>query len=118
MTDMFLYRCMACCSLCMACLLGGPDVVGKNDEENDEDVHLVKLLQDISTDLLQLLQTVHRVLRLLVDGLQLASNLRSNNNMFRLFCIPTVVSSLVKLVLRTVCFSNMSPICNCICCIV
>ena len=116
MTDMFLYRCMACCSSCMVCLLGGPDVVGKKDD--DEDGHLVELLQDISTDLLQLLQAVHRVLRLLVNRLQLASNLCNNKNMFRLFCFPTVVSSLVKLVLRTVCFSNMSPICNCFGCII
>ena len=37
--------------------------------------HLVEVLQDISTDLLQLLQAGHRVLRLLVNRLQLGSHL-------------------------------------------
>ena len=45
--------------------------------------HLVELLQDISTDLLQLLQAGHRVLRLLVNGLQLGSHLSKDCSLLK-----------------------------------
>ena len=45
--------------------------------------HLVELLQDISTDLLQLLQAGHCVLRLLVNGLQLGSHLSKDCSLLK-----------------------------------
>ena len=45
--------------------------------------HLVEVLQDISTDLLQLLQAGHRVLRLLVNRLQLGSHLGKDNSLLK-----------------------------------
>ena len=45
--------------------------------------HLVEVLQDISTDLLQLLQAGHRVLRLLVNRLQLGSHLSKDCSLLK-----------------------------------
>ena len=45
--------------------------------------HLVELLQDISTDLLQLLQAGHCVLRLLVNRLQLGSHLSKDCSLLK-----------------------------------
>ena len=97
---------------CVVCLLVD-QTLGRSRRRRSKKIfsHLVELLQDISTDLLQLLQAGHRVLRLLVNRLQLGSHLEPKNIIcWRNFHFLTVVSSLVKLLLRTFCFSSMSLI--------
>ena len=60
---------------CVVCLLVDQTLGRRRRRSAKIFSHLVKLLQDISTDLLQLLQAGHRVLRLLVNRLQLGSHL-------------------------------------------
>ena len=69
---------------CVVCLLVD-QTLGRSSRRRSAKIfsHLVKLLQDISTDLLQLLQAGHRVLRLLVNRLQLGSHLSKDCSLLK-----------------------------------
>ena len=64
-------------ALCVVCLLVDQTLGRSRKRRRSKKIssHLVELLQDISTDLLQLLQAGHRVLRLLINRLELGSHL-------------------------------------------